>query len=120
MDVFIIGDKTTGKNVGSVPFEDEDNPSNKYGMLPIISRSFNSLDQSEYTNGFLPNVEAKESSERLKPLGDINELLLRKAIEKITGLPSGARFQPLDRVDLGSTLDSKVRAGVMIENIKLD
>lgn len=120
MDVFIIGDKTTGKNVGSVPFEDEDNPSNKYGMLPIISRSFNSLDQSEYTNGFLPNVEAKESSERLKPLGDINELLLRKAIEKITGVPSGARFQPLDRVDLGSTLDSKVRAGVMIENIKLD
>lgn len=120
MDVFIIGDKTTGKNVGSVPFEDDDNPSNKYGMLPIISRSFNSLDQSEYTNGFLPNVEAKESSERLKPLGDTNELLLRKAIEKITGVPSGAKFQPLDRVDLGSTLDSKVRAGVMIENIKLD
>jgi carboxyl-terminal processing protease len=120
MDVFIIGDKTTGKNVGSVPFEDDDNPSNKYGMLPIISRSFNSLDQSEYTNGFLPNVEAKESSERLKPLGDINELLLRKAIEKITGVPSGARFQPLDRVDLGSTLDSKVRAGVMIESVNMN
>lgn len=120
MDVFIIGDKTTGKNVGSVPFEDDDNPANKYGMLPIVSRSFNSLDQSEYTNGFLPNIEAKESSERLKPLGDVNELLLRKAIEQITGVPSGARFQQLQRVDVGSTLDSKVRAGVMIESIKLD
>lgn len=120
MDVFIIGDKTTGKNVGSVPFEDDENPANKYGMLPIVSRSFNSLDQSEYTNGFLPNIEAKESSERLRPLGDVNELLLRKAIEQITGTPSGARYQPLDRVDIGSTLDSKVRAGVMIESVKLN
>lgn len=120
MDVFIIGDKTTGKNVGSVPFEDDENPANKYGMLPIISRSFNSLDQSEYTNGFLPNIEAKESSERLKPLGDINELLLRKAIEQITGVPSGARYQQLERVDVGSTLDSKVRAGVMIESVKMN
>lgn len=120
MDVFIIGDKTTGKNVGSVPFEDDENPANKYGMLPIVSRSFNSLDQSEYTNGFLPNIEAKESSERLRPLGDVNELLLRKAIEQITGTPSGSRYQPLDRVDIGSTLDSKVRAGVMIESVKLN
>lgn len=119
MDVFIIGDKTTGKNVGSVPFEDTENLSNKYGMLPIVSRSYNSLDQSEYTNGFLPNIEAKESSERLKPLGDVNELLLRKAIEQITGIPSGARFQQLDRVDVGSTLDDKVRAGVMVETIDI-
>ena len=94
MDVFLIGDKTTGKNVGSVPFEDEENPKNPYGILPIISRSFNSLDQSEYTNGFLPNIEAKESSERLKPLGDVKELLLRKAIEQITGI---------DEVCVGST-----------------
>lgn len=120
MDVFIIGDKTTGKNVGSVPFEDDKNKENKYGLLPIVSRSFNSLDQSEYTNGFLPNLEVKESQERLKPLGDTNELLLRKAIEQITGVPSGARFLQLDRVDVGSTLDSKIRAGVMVEDVSWD
>ncbi|RIW17331.1 peptidase [Algoriphagus lacus] len=117
MDVFLIGDKTTGKNVGSVPFEDEENADNKYGILPIVSRSFNSLDQSDYTNGFGANIEAKESSERLRPLGDVNELLLRKAIEQITGVPSGARFQQLDRVDIASTLDLKNRNGVMIENL---
>jgi carboxyl-terminal processing protease len=120
MDVFIIGDKTSGKNVGSVPFEDEKNLDNKYGLLPIVSRSFNSLDQSEYTNGFLPNLEVKESQERLRELGDINELLLRKTIEQITGIPSGGRFQQLDRVDVGSTLDSKIRAGVMVESVNLD
>ncbi len=120
MDVFIIGDKTTGKNVGSVPFEDDKNKDNAYGLLPIVSRSFNSLDQSEYTNGFLPNLEVKETQERLKPLGDIKELLLRKAIEQITGIPSGGRFEQLNRMDVGSTLDSKIRFGVMIEQIQLD
>lgn len=115
MDVFIIGDQTTGKNVGSVAFEDEDNEENLYGILPIISQSFNSLDQSDYTKGFTPNIIVKESQERLRPLGDINELLLRTAISHITGIPSGARFQQLDRKDIGSTLDRKVRNGVMIE-----
>jgi carboxyl-terminal processing protease len=116
MDVFIIGDKTTGKNVGSVAFDDEENKENKYGILPIVSQSFNSLDQSDYLNGFTPNITVRESQERLRPLGDVNELLLRTAISQITGLPTGARITPLSRQDVGSTLDTKVRAGTMIEN----
>ena len=120
MDVFLIGDVTTGKNVGSVAFEDDENPQNTYGILPIISQSFNSLDQSDYTEGFQPNIVARESSERLLPFGDVNEQLLRKAIEQITGSPSGARVQILDRTDLGSTLDLKVRAGKMIEEIMIE
>lgn len=115
MDVFLIGDRTTGKNVGSVPFEDEENPENSYGILPIVSQSFNSLDESDYTTGFVPNITVKETQERLRPFGDINELMLRTAISQITGTQSGARFQQLDRQDIGSTLDSKIRAGVMIE-----
>jgi carboxyl-terminal processing protease len=115
MDVYLIGDVTTGKNVGSIPFEDEENTQNTYGILPIVSQSFNSLDQSDYTTGFQPNIVAKESSERLRPFGDINEQLLRKAIEQITGTPSGSRIETLNRNDLGSTLDQKIRAGKMIE-----
>ena len=116
MDVYLIGDKTTGKNVGSVAFEDEENEENNYGILPIISQSFNSLDQSDYTQGFVPNVSLNESTELLRPFGDVNELLLRTAISKITEIPSAGRFQQLERRDVGSTLDSKVRAGVMIED----
>ncbi|WP_026966128.1 S41 family peptidase [Algoriphagus terrigena] len=116
MDVYLIGDLTTGKNVGSIAFEDEENEENLYGILPIVSQSFNSLDQSDYTGGFAPNLPVKESQERLQPLGDLNELLLRTAVSQITGTPSGARFQQLDRKDVGSTLDEKIRAGVMIEN----
>lgn len=115
MDVYIIGDVTYGKNVGSIPFEDEENSDNPYGILPIVTQSFNSLDQSDYTNGFTPDVEALESSELLLPLGNVNEILLRTALEQITGESSSGRFQKLNREDIGSTLDRKVRAGTMIE-----
>jgi C-terminal processing protease CtpA/Prc len=120
MDIFIIGDKTTGKNVGSIALEDEKNPSNKYGLLPIVSQSFNSLDQSDYSTGFVPNITLKESSERLRQLGDTKELLLRTAISQITGTPPTGRFHQLDRLDVGSTLDSKIRSGKLIESIKIN
>ncbi len=115
MDVFIIGDQTTGKNVGSVALDDEDNEKNKYGILPIVSQSFNSLDQSDYTTGFTPDILVKESQERSRQFGDVNELLLRTAISQITGVPTGARILRLDRLDVASTLDSKSRAGTMVE-----
>ncbi len=118
MDVFLIGDVTYGKNVGSIPFEDEENDDNAYGILPIVSQSFNSLDQSDYTEGFTPNISVQEGSEPLLPFGDTNELLLRTAISQITGVPSGARFKQLHRQDVGSSLDHKPRAGVQIENLK--
>lgn len=119
MNVFLIGDQTTGKNVGSIAFEDENNSENKYGLLPIVSQSFNSLDQSDYSTGFTPNITIKESSERLRPLGDINELLLRTAISEITGTPPSGRFQKLDRTDIGSTIDLKIRSGKMIETMEI-
>jgi carboxyl-terminal processing protease len=116
MNVFLIGNTTTGKNVGSIPFEDEDNPENKYGILPIVTQSFNSLDQSDYTTGFKPNVEALESTELLLPLGDVNEHLLRKALAQITGTAPSGRIFKSDRTDLGSSLDQKTRNGRMIES----
>jgi carboxyl-terminal processing protease len=119
MNVFLIGDRTTGKNVGSIAFEDTENPQNKYGLLPIVSQSFNSLDQSDYSTGFTPNITLKESSERLRPLGDVNELLLRTALSDITGTPPSGRFQKLDRVDIGSTIDTKIRSGKMVETLKI-
>ncbi|WP_297337618.1 S41 family peptidase [Algoriphagus sp.] len=119
MDVFLIGDVTTGKNVGSIPFEDEENPENRYGILPIVTQSFNSNDESDYTEGFTPNITVTENQERSRQFGDVNELLLRTAIEQITGTPSSGRIERLDRIDLGSTLDHKTRAGTMIESNKI-
>ena len=38
-------------------------------------------------------------------------------IEQITGIPSGGRFQQLNRLDVGSSLDAKLRTGLQIESI---
>lgn len=85
MDVFLIGNVTVGKNVGSFTLTDEDNPNNKWGMQPIVVKSFNSLDQSDYSEGFQPNILELDNDLNLLPIGDEDELLLSLAIGHITG-----------------------------------
>lgn len=116
MDVFIVGGTTEGKNVGSVAIEDEDNPENNYGLLPIVTQSFNSNDESDYTTGFRPDVEANELSQPfLRPLGDIDEYLLSLTLDQIRGT-SQARLNLVERIEVGNTFDRKIRQGKLIED----
>jgi C-terminal processing protease CtpA/Prc len=91
MNVEIIGTTTSGKNVGSVPIEDEDDPDNTYGMLPIVLKVFNAAGQSDYDNGFTPAGAnfIDETQFAWYPLGDIRDPLLSRAIEQITGTLPG-------------------------------
>ena len=91
MDVFLIGDVTYGKNVGSISIYDEEDSQNTWGMQPIVVKVYNSLNQSDYSNGFSPDLENKDNDLFIYPLGDTREELLSKAIEKITGIPSPGR-----------------------------
>lgn len=117
MDVFLVGGLTFGKNVGSIALEDEENPDNKYGLLPIVSQSFNKNDQSDYSNGFQPNVQGNELSQpTLLPFGDTNEFLLELTLEQITGTPSSDRVQLIDRIDLGSSIENQTRFGKLIDD----
>ncbi len=86
MDVFLIGETTLGKNVGSFSLFDNKDPENDWGMQPIVTKSFNSLDQSDYGNGFTPNIELRDNNLIKKQLGDINERLLARAIQELTGV----------------------------------
>jgi C-terminal processing protease CtpA/Prc len=118
MDVFLVGDITTGKNVGSFPLEDEDNPNNKYGILPIVFKDANKNGQSDFSNGFLPNVQGREliNQGRLLPFGDTEELLLKLTIDNIKGQSTPeARLEVWDREIIGSSFESKVRFGQLIE-----
>lgn len=117
MDVFLVGGLTFGKNVGSAPIEDEENIENKYGLLPIIFKSFNKNDQSDYSNGFQPNIQGNELSQpTLLPLGDTNEFLLKLTLERITGTPSSDRLKLIDRIDLGSSIENQTRFGKLIDD----
>ena len=89
MDVILIGWTTVGKNVGALIIYEDDpvkQRTNKWGMLPIVSKFSNSLKQSNYANGFEPDVWVHESEELvMKPLGDIDELLLHTTLKEILG-----------------------------------
>jgi len=85
MTVTLVGDKTVGKNVGSITLSDKSGKV-KWGLQPIVTRSYNSLRQSEYNTGFIPDIPADEGL-KLYPYGDPNDPLLSAALTKIIGSP---------------------------------
>jgi C-terminal processing protease CtpA/Prc len=115
MDIFIIGDTTVGKNVGSTSFFEEDNPDNNWGMQPIITKSFNSLNQSDYDLGFYPDIPLLDNSLLKLELGDVNEKLLREALIYLAGtdeVSRSTRFREIPARDLGGSLEMKRRFGI--------
>ena len=81
MDIVLIGEKTEGKNVGSISFV-----SDKYSWLlqPITSKIFNSRRESNYANGFDADIDSDEFYGRARvefyPLGDTREMMLNQAL----------------------------------------
>lgn len=96
--VVLIGAKTYGKNVGSITLYDSPkndytsesnaNPEHKYAMQPIVFQSYNKNGESDYINGFNPDIAIDESKywNTLLPLGDRNETLLKVALDDIIGI----------------------------------
>jgi hypothetical protein len=102
-----VGTTTTGKNEFSVTLVDDPgrsglpfvytparesfiNPDNSWAIQAIIGRGENAIGFSDYTNGLVPEIELAEDVLNLGILGDLNEPLLARAIEDITGV-SGKR-----------------------------
>lgn len=83
MNVILIGEVTVGKNVGSIPLYEENDPKNRWLMLPIVVKSFNSNNQSDYGNGFVPDFLIDEGI-YLYPLGDREEPLLSFALAQLS------------------------------------
>ncbi len=116
MNVFLVGGKTTGKNVGSITLSDE-NKRIKWGIQPIVSRSSNSKRSSEYTAGFEPNV-AKTEGSMLYPYGDPRDPLLGEALFQIYGTRVARRGVeeadlPKTGPEVFSTIDQKAGGGNM-------
>ncbi len=99
IDIKLVGTTTTGKNVGSRTLydspgsdyldKDTANPNHKSAMQPLIFRLANANDFSDYTNGFDPDKSISEGTylaDGLKPLGDVEEPLLKAALDDIDGI----------------------------------
>lgn len=89
MEVIIIGEQTVGKNVGSISIYEKNNPKNKWGIQPIVSKFFNSKGESDYTAGFVPDHKVTELDDYLQlvSFGDTDDKLLNKALSLINGAP---------------------------------
>lgn len=120
MEVFLIGETTYGKNVGSISLFDENDPKNLWGIQPIVVKVFNSLDQSDYSTGFTPDVVHKDNALHLYPLGDPREALLSQAIAQITGTATLAREDRERRTEVGHSLDFKRRSfNLIVDDIPM-
>ena len=89
-----IGTPTAGKYQGSVTLYDSPNfkreganPNHTYAMQPLIFKSLNVNEVTDYFNGLSPDFNniLSENVNNLGILGDINEPLLAAAIAKIQG-----------------------------------
>ena len=91
IDVVHIGEKTVGKNVGSITVYDyidndgNKNPDHTFAMQPIVLKIANKDDFAEYTDGLEPNTAIDEEIKNLGILGDPSEPLLATAISILSG-----------------------------------
>jgi len=120
MNVTIIGESTTGKNVGSIAIDDDENPDNDYGLLPIVFQIANKDGFADYADGFTPLGENRINEFQLLPLepfGDVEDPLLSRAIELITGSPDSGRKsnqEVQNIIELGSSFERHLRSNKMI------
>ncbi len=125
MDVELIGYTTIGKNVGSIPIEDEEDPDNTYGLLPIVLKTFNSAGNSGYDQGFTPSGDKfiDEFQYMWYPLGDSRDALISKAMELITGevMPSGiaGRIAEREMTPIDQSRFDRPELPLIIDNIDL-
>ena len=92
IDVYLIGNTTTGKSQASVTLYDSSNfgrtnanPNHTYAIQPLVYESVNADDIVVPYDGIDPDVEIEESLSNLGVLGDASEPMLAAAINAITG-----------------------------------
>ena len=93
IDVILVGDDTTGKNVGSysiydwIDDEGNVNPRHTWAMQPIALKIANSEGFADFENGLQPDHSLQEDLANMGVLGEIDEPLLEKTLEVMGILP---------------------------------
>jgi len=140
VEVVQIGETTRGKNEFSVTMVDDPghegapyvytperenkiNPSNRWAIQPLIGRNENADGFSDYTSGLAPDIPLQEDLANLGILGDLDEPLLARAIQDITGTASKRSFavQLPAEVMTSSKMFTPLKDNMYVEKVpKLD
>lgn len=106
VNVIHIGETTSGKNEFSITLVDDPNgsfiynpsrenqinPNVSWGLQPLVGRNENADGFFDYTAGLNPDIELEEDLTNLGILGDVNEPLLARALQEITGTTTRRNF----------------------------
>ena len=121
IDVIHIGDFTVGKNQGSITVYDyindsrDKNPNHMYAMQPIVLKIGNVAGYTDFPDGLEPDIFIKESLLNPGILGDIEEPLLKIAIDQISGdaisIENNYLFKEI------STPQDKLKEKIIIDDI---
>jgi len=96
MNVIQVGSNTYGKYAGSFTIKDyidnngNVNPNHSYAMQPITFKNSNAQNVSDYVDGLLPDVTAREYASELLPFGDPGEALLKACLDHMKGTKSAS------------------------------
>ncbi len=112
VSIFSVGINTAGKYVGSWTIKDWDangivNPNDKWAMQPIVVKIANSLGVSDFVNGLAPDFSLQEDIANLMPFGNLNETLLKVALNSIQGLPLKSAALKSEQLGLKKVYDSQ-------------
>lgn len=123
VDVQLIGETTTGKNMESFEIKDKKNPNNTWVLHPLTSISYNSKaktpEDNLYYGGFKPTYggEVNEAATIIGntlyfdsfvyPLGDTREKLLALALNSIAGKPASVSRSMRSAIQKGRTLSGE-------------
>ncbi|MBA4744271.1 MAG: carboxyl-terminal protease [Muricauda sp.] len=106
INVIHIGETTRGKNEFSITLVDDSennfiynsdregniNSQNSWGLQPLVGRNENADGFYDYTSGLSPEIELSEDLTNLGVLGDVNEPLLARALQEISGASAKIDF----------------------------
>ncbi len=87
MEVIQIGTATYGKCYGSVTIDDWEDPKrHNWAMQPIVLKYANALGYTDFVEGITPDYEVEDNLLSASPFGSLNDPLLSKALEDISGV----------------------------------
>lgn len=92
MDVTQIGTTTYGKCYASVLVDDWEKPKrHNWAMRPLVIKYSNALGFTDFQEGIEPDYTVQDNLLYAKPFGSLEDPLLAKALEEITGVSPPAR-----------------------------
>jgi carboxyl-terminal processing protease len=96
MEVIQIGDSTYGKYTGAWVITDtNDPPQHNWAIVPIVSKYSNADGFTDFADGLVPDYYIKDNLLEAKPFGSIEDPMLAKAIELITGQSFGIKKETI-------------------------